>query len=298
MAIMLMACTGAGSPPSDGTSPVETDTGSTSSYFEVQPLDPELDASEMEGAITAAIDGSIIMPLDLFRWSMGVVDDVAQTKDPDCPQWEDSPTIENTQISNWFGECSGSAYAVDGGWLLSLTLNEDVEAASYSLSTSELYSFQGEAVADGGKLQAGGKGHHRWDHFPGVSIFDLRWSGTFLDESADGPLKDGISGSVIFHGRIDSDGVFTAELDGVSSGGGGALSFGLLEFQEGCKGPVGTLKVRDPSSGWWTLEMSEDCSGCGPLSWYGEAHGDLCVGESLTSFLTDRIAFYEENPPR
>lgn len=41
--------------------------------------------------------------------------------------------------------------------------------------------------------------------------------------------------------------------------------------------PTGTVQLRDPSGGWWTVDFGDACSGCGTLAWAdGTEHGEVC----------------------
>jgi hypothetical protein len=77
----------------------------------------------------------------------------------------------------------------------------------------------------------------------------------------------------------------------------GALDFQTLVFTPGCASPAGTFTVRDPSTGWWEIVLPDDCSGCGPLTWYGEDHGTVCVGASLQEAVLTRLGDDVADPP-
>ncbi len=39
------------------------------------------------------------------------------------------------------------------------------------------------------------------------------------------------------------------------------------------------MGIRDPSGGWWTVTLDDDCSGCGALTWTdGTEYGEVCPG--------------------
>lgn len=74
---------------------------------------------------------------------------------------------------------------------------------------------------------------------------------------------------------------------------GGHLYFDELTWECGAQ-PAGGLRLRGPEGSWYRVDL--DCSGCGPLTYAGDAAlGEVCVdlsalGAALTTRLATRLA--------
>ena len=65
----------------------------------------------------------------------------------------------------------------------------------------------------------------------------------------------------------------------------------------GLGGMLGEIRVRDPGTGWWSLRLDGDGSGCGVLSWGNDKRGATCAAEGLNSLLHAQLSAFLVTPP-
>lgn len=116
-----------------------------------------------------------------------------------------------------------------------------------------------------------------------------QFGGHFVDPAFDGLLGAGVSGMMNATGTFARLDGYEGTLDGSLAGGGAMVDLDGISFTRKCTGPSGTLSVRDPSGGWWRVELPDDCGGCGPLSWNGEVVGESCAGQALATAVHDAL---------
>ena len=113
----------------------------------------------------------------------------------------------------------------------------------------------------------------------------------FRDASAEGPLGRGVGLQLTASGGWSPQGGLRASFAGSIASDSLPLRLDEVTVDVMCgPGASGTLWARDPSTGWWTIEMAEDCTGCGPASFAGVEMGEACVGVGLAAGLTDSFA--------
>ena len=125
-------------------------------------------------------------------------------------------------------------------------------------------------------------GHARWrryrDDSGNLTRMTTEHSGSWKWEGHEGWLTDTVSGLYTMDlQRGDAGGRIT--LDGAAQVWSEELFFEQLTLEEGdCAwAPVGALRVRDPSGGWYRVDFGSSCGPCGEATFAGEPAGSVCV---------------------
>jgi hypothetical protein len=153
-------------------------------------------------------------------------------------------------------------------------------------------SFIGTNLATGEPIASGGAWSDSWRATPdGVVSFDSAWEGGYRDGSGVGTLGAGISGSFDFVGAFIPNRGIEAQIDATMHIGDHDVALTGVTVSPDCPDvATGEIMLRDPGTGWWTLDLPSDCTGCGEWSWYGEPEGESCAGATIAEALTDAIA--------
>lgn len=227
-------------------------------------LEPTWTAEEAMAAAQAAVDQGLPDP---YRLRDLYFDLVETGQDADCP----GPDLLNTP--NLQGCTSDSGYFYAG-------LATYQEGTNPSADVAWMFSGDFEIITpEGWSYLVGGHAGHTLDESGPDSVFyQVDVSGSFRWDGDPGWLAEGLS--AVFH--VDgtrTPGGDDLTLDGGLAFAGVSLYWSDVHLVEGaCEGhPTGSLDVRDPSGGWYTLTWGDACDGCGAVSFAGESAGEACL---------------------
>lgn len=259
-------------------------------------VEPELAVEDLDAALSETFRQHVVHPRRVFDWYWGILHDVARDDDADCPHLPtESETTPGTAVSLWDGECAGAEYEVEGGWIATF-YGVDPEVSEVS-GASVLFSMRGAHVEGGEEIYAGGTLVASWGGGPGGDEFSYALAGTYLDAGEQGAMGEGISVRLDWTGTRPEGGALQGTFEGALGGGVGGIELTDVTIDPACgPGAVGTLAVRDPSSGWWEVVLADDCSGCGPATFAGEERGESCIGLLLTDELAQTFDDAAEAP--
>ena len=283
----LMACSS--TPRDSGTEESGTE--------ESVPGAPEIAAvwtenAQVEASLTNVLHNGLLLPLDLFVWHEGMMDEMADGA-VGCPRRNPALDDANQWTSFWTGNCTGTTHTVTGDWLIDVR-RESTETG-VNLDAAELHSVVGEVLATGEPWYAGGHSSVVWEAGADSATFALFYGGSYLDPASAGPLRAAVSGGLSLSGNVDAAGV-TAIVDGGMAAESEAIEMRDLTF-DGLGGMLGEIRVRDPGTGWWSLRLDGDGSGCGVLSWGNDKRGATCAAEGLNSLLHAQLSAFLVTPP-
>lgn len=223
----------------------------------------------------------------LHDWLVGVLDDLG-TGDG-CPDPK-AGTDEGDWTLYWTGDCAGDRVSLHGDMIVYSEISSD--ATADSVFRWDLFSLTGHTVHGGEDVVAGGNTLITWTETDGAAVMKISWGGAYGDPSSDGPLGVPFSGGVDVEGGYHPIAGFKGTVAGAMSTEGAALDVRSLTIEDGLL--TGSLAIRDPSSGWWVVELPEDGSGCGPLTFEGEAFGESCLAHDVAEDLAVELAEYWE----
>ncbi len=277
------------------TSSTADDSGDTD-WFVAPVVTPVLAAEEVEAEGERALREGMIFPLELPVWVDELLAEFKHDDRQDCVK----PMSSLDQPDTWtlYGRvnCTGAVHDLAGYWLLE-SVHQQLDPGTSQLRIVQLYSFWGELVATGEAVEGGGAVQMSVETSSDLIHVASEHGGHFVDPAFAGLLAGGVSGSVRTEGFYRRQQGFDGTIEGSVEGGGARVDLQDIRFTPGCTGPVGTLAVRDPSSGWWTIELDASCSGCGPLTWQGEVRGESCLGVTLAGVVTATLDGVLDNPP-
>lgn len=245
----------------------------TSPLGQVDPLVPGYTVADLEGAVAAALEEGIVSPLAVATWFRGLFDEL-EAGEGDCPVREPVSTDPEGWSSVWRGECAGATRAITGEWVVSEEWRDKSPVRLYL--ARQLYSFRGE-TDDGGSVVAGGHLAVNWGRTADRAEVDAFYTGTLSDPAAPAPLDGLVDTAVHWQGHWESGRGFEGTVSGPLTGGGTAVELDLVVDADAA-GPTGSLRIRDPSTGWWTVVLADDASGCGAASFDAEELGQSCAG--------------------
>lgn len=286
--ILLLGCTGESGETGES-APLVQETGV---MIHAPDLPAELSADEIQTTIDTIIDEELFLPFEIHTWFMGVFEDL-ETGAEGCPTADATKGEEGRWASFWSGECAGGRYTVSGNWLLDITEGSDTDL--YYLQAVELWSFTGTVLPDEGEVSGGGQAVVVWQQEGESAIVRMDTLGAFVDEGGPEVLQSGIAPGITLEGTWSPTSGYDGTLSGPIGAGETALDFDDLTFVSDCGAPSGTLRVRDPSSLWWEVELPTDCSGCGPLTYDGVDQGELCPGANIRGVLEARFGNWYES---
>jgi hypothetical protein len=250
---------------------------------------------EIAGA--AALESGMILPFELPRWVEGLIDEFADDDSEFCRHPRESEDKENTWTLFGRVNCTGSVHQLFGGWLLETTRETVEETGAQRLDVVHLYSLWGEVLATGETVEAGGALQLTVETAGDTLTLDLHYGGHYVNPAWDGLIARPVSAIVIGSGTFDRSSGFSGTLEGSVEGEGEQVQLDGITFTAGCAAPSGTLRVRDPSAGWWAVTLVDDCRGCGPLDWEGEVVGESCLGLTLANVVAARFGAALDDPP-
>ena len=256
--------------------------------WEAPPIAPVYGIAELEELVGASVEESLVHPAVLTRWLLDTGDVLRSEGQGVCPgAVEESSTQPGVLVDSWFGDCETEGYWINGGWLATYALGDD---ARTDADVQILLSLVG-TVGDEGEVHHGGIVVGNWMSSEGNFVFDYEVAGDFRDASAEGPLGRGVGLQLTASGGWSPQGGLRASFAGSIASDSLPLRLDEVTVDVMCgPGASGTLWARDPSTGWWTIEMAEDCTGCGPASFAGVEMGEACGGVGLAAGLTDSFA--------
>ena len=283
--LLASACAALPDPPTGG-DPADTgsDTGATTGEVSWEgqddwdPSAPDWDSAQVEQQVTNFLSKGLPSPVAPTAIMDDLVRRIYEEEAPGYLTVKSSPT---SLICEYEGEGTLSDHTeYSGGWIFSevlVPLGDDVEQlqihllASFSITDPDQVVFELGGLIDGtvnrysGNLvdtsyKIGGlwtyPASDSWLSEDMSSGIQLQMAGT--REVYKGTLSGGISGDVILYAQ---DIVFDSQI---------------------CDSlPVGSLLVRDPTTWWHTIGLTDDCTGCGRVTWGGEDLGEACVGEAI-----------------
>jgi hypothetical protein len=262
--------------------PVADDTGAASDR-DLQSTEPTWTVDEAAAALRELASYGLPYPGEVRTWFENILLDLRDNGGDECPAidglaWDSEGNIN----SNYDGECEGAAYAVNGGWLYTVTVSPVEDAVD--IRSAGLFSFVGISPT-AGDLEAGGELTEVLSvRADGTCTFNLALGGWYYEEGNVGPLGVGLGAGIEWEGSRGADGHLAATLNG-SVGVGEDLAAHLedLTFDTASCGAsvAGSVRVRDPSSGWWTLAFGDTCATCAEASFGGVTLGEACVAEEL-----------------
>jgi len=245
----------------------------TNPLGQVDALAPAYAVADLEGAVAAALETGVVSPLVVATWFRGLFDEL-EVGEGHCPARDPVSTDPDGWSSVWRGECAGATRAISGEWVVSEEWRDKSPVRLYL--AHQLYSFRGE-TQDGGSLVAGGHLSVTWGRTTDRADIDAFYTGTLSDPSAPAPLDGLIDTAVQWHGYWDSSRGFEGTVSGSLTGDGAAVDLDLV-IDADAAGPTGSLRIRDPSTGWWSIVLADDASGCGAASFDEEELGQSCAG--------------------
>lgn len=270
--LLLVACTDA--PPVEEGPSSTPDTGLP---WQPERPGPGLSAEEVAARIDSAMAPGFpdpILPRDTLV-------SLLQHGDPSCPQGNSQGL---SYVSSFYGCTATSGYVYAG-------------IAEYSGGSTELGStaafhllVDGFVIDDAGERFVGGGEIELSRQEP---TWDVTLGGSWGYPPAGAWMSDPVSLTMGYSGTSGAE--WTVEVNGgYDDGRDHALWFDELAFNRDCTGGSGTLGLREEGGYWYTLRLSEDCSGCGELSFEdGSELGEACVSlgaqaENLTRSLAPR----------
>ena len=285
--ILLAAC----ADPTTESVPVVV---SDEEVFTTEPLASALSLEDIEPIVSETMAESFYTPIDTYLWTGQLIEGVADDGEG-CPTYTVNEEVPGTWTSFWYGACHGNAYDISGDWQYTVQRTQLNEQES-ELFVLELHSVWGETVPGGDFFAAGGHLRFSWITFPGMASMDMEQTGGYQQVGRTDALGDGVSGGLTIQGDLTEEG-FVGTLDGSVYGARASVEFVDLEYAEGCDSPAGRVLVRDTNSGWWTVDLPDDCTGCGPASYAGVEYGEACIGPVLHDSLDAHLAPYLEGVP-
>jgi hypothetical protein len=136
----------------------------------------------------------------------------------------------------------------------------------------EFRDVQGRALRVGGDIMAA----KSLQLTPGTSEWITGFRGTWIDESGDGWLTEGVSGAIQVDLSLSPEDA-QIDISGAVGFSGIHLYSEQLQLLRSCDwGMSGDLSIRDPSGGWHRIDFGPSCSPCGELSFEGEPLGEVC----------------------
>jgi len=108
-------------------------------------------------------------------------------------------------------------------------------------------------------------------------------NGSFGYPKADGLIGSGYAASLDSSGRYGPDGDSLVMMGSLNLNGIAAFIDELVWDTETCGGvAAGSVQVRTEDGYWYQATFGADCEPCGPLTYAGEAFGELCYDWSNT----------------
>ncbi len=242
---------------------------------------PVATVSEVEADLDMVLEQGVFLPFDLHLWFEDLLNE-AEGDDRSCPHRVRAPDEESNWTMFWSGTCVTPRREFVGDTISYVEVERGVET---HVQIWDLFSLTGTDLATGAPIVAGGNTLFTWFVSGAAAQFNTFWGGRYHDPSSAGPFAGEQSAGLKLDGMYSGRDGLAATVSGGLAVGGATVDFRDVVFTAGCAGPSGVIGVRDPGGGWWTLTLPDDCSGCGPLSFEGTAHGSSCAGLALAERL-------------
>ena len=255
--------------------------GDGSDMYVAPVLSPVATIAEVEADLERVLNQGVLLPFDLHRWFEGVLDD-ADGAAPGCPRRNRGAEDEADWTLFWSGTCASPARDVAGDAIAYVDIGRGEDTR---IDVWDLFSLTGTDLATGGGIVAGGNTAFSWFVTSGAAQFTAFWGGRYHDPGSAGPFAAEQSAGLTIEGWYGGRDGLIGTVSGGLAVGEATVDFREVTFTGGCAGPSGVIGIRDASSGWWTVTLGDDCSGCGPLSFEGTLHGSSCAGLALAQRL-------------
>jgi hypothetical protein len=227
---------------------------------------PSWGPDEVEAAIK---DGLVDGFPDVWSQRDGYFDMLAHG-DARCPGHEDY--IDDTWL---YGCTADSGYWFEGiseYFTMDQTTDEAVYKSWVIAGDFEFRDAHGRALTVGGGTMV--EEWHQLDN--SRSEWLTEFQGTWIDQSGDGWLTEGVSGSTQVHLTLSPEDA-QIQIIGAAGFSGIHLYAERLQLRRSCDwGMSGDLSIRDPSGGWHKIDLGPSCTRCGELSFEGESLGEVC----------------------
>ncbi len=255
--------------------------GDGAAVYDVPVLIPVTTVAEVEADLDTVLTQGLFFPFELHRWFDQLLDD-ADGAALGCPRRDRSADDEADWTLYWSGFCDTGVRELAGDVIADV--RSDV-GESTSMQAWDLFSLTGTDLGTGGAIVAGGNTTFSWSVLPGAAQFNTFIGGRYHDPGSEGPLAFQQSAGLTIDGLYGGRDGLVATVSGGLSVGEATVDFREISLTSACAGPSGVIGVRDAGSGWWALTLSDDCSGCGPLSFEGTDYGSSCAGLILAERL-------------
>jgi hypothetical protein len=227
---------------------------------------PSWGPDEVEAAIK---DGLVDGFPDVWSQRDGYFDMLAHG-DARCPGHEDY--IDDTWL---YGCTADSGYWFEGiseYFTMDQATDEAVYKAWVIAGDFEFRDAHGRALTVGGGTMA--EEWHQLD--TSESEWLTEFQGTWIDQSGDGWLTEGVSGATQVHLTLSPEEA-QIQISGAAGFSGIHLYAERLQLLRSCDwGMSGDLSIRDPSGGWHKIDFGPSCASCGELSFEGKSNGEVC----------------------
>lgn len=236
---------------------------------EVTPPAPLLTSSRVTELINTALSVGVVEPIsarDTFLW-------LRYQGDLECPG--DSPV----QLMGMIEPCvSESGYTYSG-----LTI---LRGTSGPISFPDTFNFVADCYIidpNGNRFVGAGElDYTSWGSIDSGAVA-LKTEGTWTYPPEEGWV--GTDNSIwldVIISWTNNTTEWYINLDGATTIDERVVYYDSLYLTNDCHGGWGQIQLRDPSGYWYTLKLSDDCSGCGQVYYNDEPLGESCTEISQT----------------
>ena len=231
----------------------------------------EWDDATLAAAVQEVLEQGYVGPTEL----KAVYLDALSHGDADCPGLDNNGEL-TTITDDWIIGCTS-----DEGWFYSGVALYDENSWSDEHATNVTLGMGGDFEIrsdDEDKFTVGGHFALRLALSGQTITMENDVNGSWLFENEAGWLGEGMGTLTWIDGTVTPDGR-SVTLNGGIQVGDDAFYFDDVTWDDSqCwDQPTGTLRVRDPSGVWFRVALSDDCSGCGALTYGDEDAGEACV---------------------
>lgn len=267
----LAACTPEETPTDSDTAAV-TDTGEALSLVATWTM------AEAEAALLDGMGRGLPDPATVNDWFFGLIQR-EETMSPEC--YTITGDEDEGWVSEWQGECtSEDGYAFLGGWLY--RDEADFSETSSSRDMRLLASFhvvdpEGQVTTGGGEMTM-----TTMTALPDAYSINVDMGGIYEAPDQTGWLGDGVGTGFSLDASRGPEGLLGTLDGGLTHDDELTLYFDEISWSAACgEVPMGTIRIRDPSSLWYYYDFGETCDGCASVTLQGEALGQSCIGDDI-----------------
>lgn len=244
-------------------------------------LDPFVATSDWSVEETIAhVDAGLALGLPDPRIPYGAYVELLSGRDETCPNAGDQ-LIDLEMPTGGCTSASGYHYAGNTVLVLYGPTSDAEDVRGFSLGGDfEIRNSEGQRLAGGGIMA------YQWTQQQnGQTFWRGEAAGSWIYERHDGVFGSGIGATLGFSGITGTTGTTddSISMDGTVGVGDISVQFVQVTWAQACGGnPTGSVRMRDPSGVWSTLDYEDRCDGCGtytsdPLGEPTEACLDLSV---------------------